>query len=171
METPAEKQRETLGNLANAEDPTRCVLEHVLLPTKHCLAAGVCHFATLLLWMSTDMQGHCQCGLKTLYERGARPLFKKANLPEAFDRFPFLGCLTNERTWGTEDPPAYNNNPPPAEDQPRVCECHTQIPLKGKSSVSTQDSKKLGPAGLGFLIPYSFYFVCWCWNLWTPRGS
>ena len=39
-----------------------------------------------------------------------------------------------------------------------------KFPLKGQSPVSTQDSKNFGPAGLGFLIPYTFYFVCWCWN-------
>ena len=33
-----------------------------------------------------------------------------------------------------------------------------KFPLKGKSSVSTQDSKNFGPAGFGFLIPYTFYF-------------
>ena len=27
--------------------------------------------------------------------------------------------------------------------------------------MSTQDSKNFGPAGLRFLIPYTFYFVCW----------
>ena len=40
-----------------------------------------------------------------------------------------------------------------------------KFPLKGKSSVSTQDSKIFGLAGLGFLIPYTLYFVCWRWNL------
>ena len=40
-----------------------------------------------------------------------------------------------------------------------------KFPLKGKSPVNTQDSKIFGTAGLGFLIPYTFYFVCWCWNL------
>ena len=33
-----------------------------------------------------------------------------------------------------------------------------KLSLKGKSSVSTQDSKKICRAGLGFLISYPFYF-------------
>ena len=39
-----------------------------------------------------------------------------------------------------------------------------KFPLKGQYPVSTQDSKNFGRAGLGFLIPYTFYFVCQCWN-------
>ena len=36
--------------------------------------------------------------------------------------------------------------------------------LKGNSSGAPR-IQKIGHAGLRFLVSYTFYFVCWCWNL------